>query len=82
MNKFLRYSFVALLAMIVGNVMATDVTDELTRATFGVTGIKWVHNLSSLAKYPAILVAVTVFIAWVTALYTGTVKARDTASIE
>ena len=38
MNKILRYSFVALLAMIVGNVMATDVTDELTRATFGVTG--------------------------------------------
>lgn len=30
MNKILRYSFVALLAMIVGNVMATDVTDELT----------------------------------------------------
>ena len=38
MNKILRYSFVALLAMVVGNVMATDVTDELTLTTFGVTG--------------------------------------------
>ena len=38
MNKILRYSFVALLAMVFGNVMATDVTDELTLTTFGVTG--------------------------------------------
>jgi hypothetical protein len=29
MNKFLRYSFVALLAMVFGNVMAEDVTDTL-----------------------------------------------------
>jgi len=38
MNKILRYSFVALLAMVFANVMATDVTDELTLTTFGVTG--------------------------------------------
>jgi hypothetical protein len=33
MNKFLRYSFVALLAMVVGNVMAQDVTLDFTLET-------------------------------------------------
>ncbi len=41
MNKILRYSFVALLAMVGLNVMATDVTDELTLTTFGVTGTSY-----------------------------------------
>ena len=41
MNKILRYSFVALMAMVFGNAMATDVTDELTLSTFGVTGTSY-----------------------------------------
>ena len=34
MNKILRYSFVALLAMVVGNVMAEDVTWDLSTASY------------------------------------------------
>ena len=84
--QVIRFAVLAVIAVLIAMAISIPVTDfvggSIFSATFGVTGIKWVHNLSSLAKYPAILVAVTVFIAWVTALYTGTVKARDTASIE
>jgi putative ABC transport system permease protein len=84
--QVIRFAVLAVLAVVIAMAISIPVTDfiggSIFSATFGVVSIKWVHNLSSLAKYPAILVAVTVFIAWVTALYTGTVKARDTASIE
>ena len=66
MNKILRYSFVALLAMIVGNVMATDVTDELTRATFGVTGSNYSDVTGKKATSTAVYNA-----------YSATVKCSD-----
>ena len=84
--QVIRFAVLAVIAVLIAMAISIPVTDfvggSIFSATFGVTGIKWVHNLSSLAKYPAILVVVTVFISWLTALYTGTVKARDTASIE
>lgn len=42
MNKFLRYSFVALLAMVVGNVMAEDVTIAANSSTFSASGNDYV----------------------------------------
>ena len=84
--QVIRFAALAVIAVVIAMAISIPVTDfvggSIFSSTFGVTSIKWVHNLSSLAKYPAILVAVTVFISWLTALYTGTVKARDTASIE
>jgi len=84
--QVIRFAALAVIAVVIAMAISIPVTDfvggSIFSATFGVTGIKWVHNLSSMAKYPVILVAVTVFISWLAALYTGTVKARDTASIE
>ena len=54
MNKILRYSFVALMAMIFGNVMANDITDELTLTTFGVTGTSYTDVSNKSATSSAI----------------------------
>ena len=84
--QVIRFAVLAVIAVLIAMAISIPVTDlvggAIFSSTFGVTSIKWVHNLSSLAKYPIILVAITVVIAWITALYTGTVKAKDTASIE
>ncbi|MCR5225777.1 MAG: ABC transporter permease [Eubacterium sp.] len=84
--QVIRFTVLAIIAVVIAMAISIPVTDfvggSIFSSTFGVKGIGWVHNLSSMAKYPIILVAVTVFISWLTALYTGTVKARDTASIE
>lgn len=84
--QVIRFAVLAVIAVVIAMAISIPVTDfvggSIFSATFGVTGIKWVHNLSSLAKYPAILVGITVVIAWLTALYTGAINARDTASIE
>lgn len=41
MKQFLRYSFVALMAMVCGNVWAADITDELTNSAIGITGTSY-----------------------------------------
>jgi len=48
----------------------------------GARKVDWLFSITSLAKYPAMIVLVTVVITWITALYTKKVNARDTASIE
>ena len=54
MNKILRYSFIALLAMVFGNTYAVDVTDELTVTTFGVTGTTYASVSNKTATSSAV----------------------------
>ena len=44
MNKILRYSFVALMAMVMGNVYADDITDALTWEGLGLDGASSSYN--------------------------------------
>ena len=81
----MRFGILTVIAAVIAMVLSIPITNLTGGAIFkmmGASSVDWVHNISSLAKYPAILLAVTVVIAWITALYTGSVKARDTASIE
>ena len=83
--QVMRFGVLAVIAVVLAMVISIPVTDTAGGAIFrmmGATRIPWVHNFRSLVRYPLIIVAVTVAISWITALYTGTVKARDTASIE
>ena len=50
--------------------------------SMGMSNVNIFYNFGSLAKYPVIIVALTIAFAWIVSLYTSTVKARDTASIE
>lgn len=81
----MRFGILAVIASAIAMAVSIPITDLAGGAIFkmmGASSVDWVHNISSLAKYPAMLLMVTVVIAWITALYTGSVKARDTASIE
>jgi putative ABC transport system permease protein len=81
----MRFGILTVIAAVIAMALSIPITNLAGGAIFkmmGASSVDWVHNISSLAKYPAILLAVTVVIAWITALYTGSVKARDTASIE
>ena len=81
----MRFGILAVIASVIAMAVSIPVTNLAGGAIFkmmGASSVDWVHSISSLAKYPAILLIVTVLIAWFTALYTGSVKARDTASIE
>jgi putative ABC transport system permease protein len=81
----MRFGILTVIAAVIAMVLSIPITNLTGGAIFkmmGASSVDWVHNISSLAKYPAILLVVTVVIAWITALYTGSVKARDTASIE
>ncbi len=83
--QVMRFGVLAVIAVVLAMVISIPVTDTAGGAIFkmmGASKIPWVHNFRSLVRYPLIIVAVTVVISWITSLYTGTVKARDTASIE
>jgi putative ABC transport system permease protein len=80
-----RFGILAFLASLIAMAISIPMTNLAGGAIFkimGATSVEWVHSFSSLAKYPAILVIVTVLVAFITSLFTGKVKARDTASIE
>ena len=81
----MRFGILTVIAAVIAMALSIPITNLAGGAIFkmmGASSVDWVHSISSLVKYPAILLAVTVVIAWITALYTGSVKARDTASIE
>ena len=80
-----RFGILAVVAVVFAIVVSIPLTDFTGNAIFksmGAAAIKYVHSVESLLKYPVIIVGVTLLITWITSLYTGTVKARDTASIE
>jgi ABC-type transport system, involved in lipoprotein release, permease component len=83
--QVIRFGILAVIAVVIAMALSIPVTIFAGNAIFSMMGaskVGWLFSISSLAKYPLMIVAVTVVITWITSLYTGTVKARDTASIE
>lgn len=83
--QVMRFLILSLISVVIAMAVSVPVTDFAGDAIFsgmGADSIKWAHSISGLIKYPVFLVALTVLIAWLTSLYSGKIKARDTASIE
>ena len=83
--QVMRFGILAVIAGVIAMAVSIPVTDLAGGAIFkmmGAASVDWAHNLSSLAKYPAVLIAITLVTAWITGLCTKRIKARDTASIE
>ena len=83
--QVIRFGILAVIAVILAIALSIPATKLAGNAIFSAMGarkVDWLFSIPSLAKYPALIVVVTVVITWITSLYTGTVKARDTASIE
>ena len=83
--QVIRFAVLAVIAVVIAIALSVPATKLAIGSVFNMIGaskIDWIFDFRSMAKYPAVLVAITVVITWITAQYTGTVKARDTASIE
>lgn len=83
--QVIRFAILGVISVLLAMIISIHVTTLVGNAIFsmmGASSVKWVYNIGSLLKYPMVLVAITVIITWITALYTKTIDARDTASIE
>ena len=83
--QVIRFGILAVIAVVLAIALSIPATKLAGNAIFSMMGankVDWLFSIPSLAKYPLMLVAITIVITWITSLYTGTVKARDTASIE
>ena len=81
----IRFGILGLIAVLLAAALSIPLANIVSGAIFssmGATSIKMIYSFVSMLKYPALLVAVTIVITRITAQYTGTIKARDTASIE
>ena len=83
--QVIRFGILAIISVVIAMALSIPATNLAISPIFGMMGAKkvdFVYNFMSLIQYPLVIVAVTVAIAWLTALYSKTVEARDTASIE
>ena len=83
--QVIRFGIVCAISMVIAMVLSIPVTKLTMTPVFGMMGadhIEFIYSIKSLFRYPAIIFGATIAIAFLTALYTGTIKARDTASIE
>ena len=81
----IRFGILGVIAVLLAVAISIPLTNVAGGAIFsmmGATSIKFMYSIIGLLKYPILLVAVTVLITRITSLYTGSIKARDTASIE
>ena len=82
----LRFGIVALFAVIVAGMVSIPLTYATISPIFGMMGMSHmifdINPFSIFVMYPAIVLIVTLLIAFITALYTKTIKSSDTASIE
>ena len=81
-----RLGFVGLVAVILAAVLSIPMTELCITPIFGLMGAVDVeYNIDPLQIfliYPGIILAMTILITWMTALYTRTIKSSDTANIE
>ena len=81
-----RLGLVALVAVILAAVCSIPMTNLCIDPIFGMMGAVDVeYNIDPLQiflLYPGAVLAMTVLVAWLTALYTKTIKSSDTANIE
>ena len=82
----IRFGIVALIAAIIAAVLSIPMTELCITPIFGMMGMQTVDYaimpLRIFVIYPLIIVAVTVVIAFITALKTRSIKSSDTANIE
>lgn len=81
-----RFGLAALIAVILAAVLSIPMTKLCITPIFGMMGasrIKYnIDVLQIFVLYPGAILFVTVVVAWLTALYTRTIKSSDTANIE
>ncbi len=81
-----RFGLVALLAVILAAVCSIPMTDLCITPIFGMMGAQEIdYNIDPVQiflLYPGAVLVMTVLVAWITALYTKTIKSSDTASVE
>lgn len=81
-----RFGLVALLAVILAAVCSIPMTELCISPIFGMMGAVDIdYNIDPLQiflLYPGAVLIMTVIVAWLTALYTKTIKSSDTASVE
>lgn len=81
-----RFGLVGLLAVILAAVCSIPMTELCITPIFGMMGAVDIdYNIDPLQiflLYPGAVLAMTVIVAWLTALYTKTIKSSDTANIE
>ena len=83
--QVIRFGIVCAISMVLAMVLSVPATKLSMTPIFAMMGadhIEFIYSVKGLFRYPAIIFGVTILIAFLTALYTGTIKARDTASIE
>ena len=82
----LRFAITTLVAVIIAGAASIPLTYACIGPIFMMMGMSNVafniNPLSIFVMYPVIVLAVTLLIAFITALYTKTIKSSDTASIE
>ncbi len=81
-----RFGLVALLSVIFAGILSIPMTKLCITPVFGMMGATDINfNIEPLQVfilYPGIVLMMTVAVTWLTALYTKTIKSRDTANIE
>lgn len=81
-----QFGLVALIAVVLAAVLSIPMTELCITPIFGMMGAVDVeYNIDPLqifALYPGIVLAMTILVTWITALYTRTIKSSDTANIE
>ncbi len=81
-----RFGLVGLLAVILAAVCSIPMTELCITPIFGMMGAVDIdYNIDPLQiflLYPGAVLVMTVIVAWLTALYTKTIKSSDTANIE
>ena len=81
-----RFGIVALIAVIFAAIFSIPMTNLCITPIFGMMGATEINYriepLQIFIIYPGIVFLMTVVIAWITALYTKTIKSSDTANIE
>ena len=81
-----RFGIVALLSVVLAACISIPMTELCITPIFGMMGATQIdYNIDPLqifVIYPGIIFAVTVLIAWITAIYTKAIKSSDTANIE
>lgn len=81
-----RFGMVAFISVIIAACLSIPMTELCITPIFGMMGATDIdYNIDPLqifVIYPGIVFAVTILVAWITAMHTKTIKSSDTANIE
>lgn len=81
-----RFGLVAFIAVAIAAILSVPMTDFCITPIFammGATDIQYnIDPLQILLLYPSIVLIMTVFVAWMTSIYTKTIKSSDATNVE